>query len=43
MPFVRGSMPGKFLSGPAIRSFDDLVPPPSLPATATKCSSLSCL
>ncbi|MBL9013195.1 MAG: PBP1A family penicillin-binding protein [Myxococcales bacterium] len=43
MPFVRGTMPGKFLSGPAIRSFDDLVPAPSLPAPAAKCSSLSCL
>jgi penicillin-binding protein 1A len=31
MPFVRGSLPGKFLSGPAVRSFDDLVPPPVLP------------
>jgi penicillin-binding protein 1A len=31
MPFVRGSLPGKFLAGPAIRSFDDLVPAPVLP------------
>ncbi|HEY0480302.1 MAG TPA: PBP1A family penicillin-binding protein [Kofleriaceae bacterium] len=31
MPFVRGTLPGKLLSGPAIRSFDDLVPPPVLP------------
>lgn len=43
MPFVRGTQPGRFLSGPAIRSFDDLVPPPSLPAPAVKCASLSCL
>jgi len=31
MPFVRGSLPSKFLSGAALRSFDDLVPPPVLP------------
>jgi penicillin-binding protein 1A len=31
MPFVRGTLPGKFLAGAAIRSFDDLVPPPVLP------------
>lgn len=43
MPFVRGTQPGRFLSGPAIRSFDDLVPAPSLPAPAAKCASLACL
>lgn len=43
MPFVRGSMPGKLLGGPAVRSFDDLVAPPALPKTAAKCASLSCL
>jgi penicillin-binding protein 1A len=42
MPFVRGTLPGKFLSAAAVRSFDDLVPAPSLPAPA-KCASLSCL
>jgi penicillin-binding protein 1A len=31
MPFVRGTLPAKFLSGPAIKSFDDLVPAPVLP------------
>jgi penicillin-binding protein 1A len=31
MPFVRGSLPSKFLAGPVLRSFDDLVPPPALP------------
>jgi penicillin-binding protein 1A len=31
MPFVRGTLPGKFLTGPAIRAFDDLVPAPVLP------------
>jgi len=31
MPFVRGTLPGKFLAGPAIRSFDDLIPAPALP------------
>ncbi|CAN5744463.1 PBP1A family penicillin-binding protein [soil metagenome] len=43
MPFVRGTQPGRFLSGPQIRSFDDLVPPPSLPIPAAKCASLACL
>lgn len=43
MPFVRGTQPSRFLSGPAIRSFDDLVPPPALPAPTAKCASLSCL
>jgi penicillin-binding protein 1A len=28
MAFVRGTLPAKFLSGPAIRSFDDLIPAP---------------
>jgi penicillin-binding protein 1A len=31
MPFVRGTLPTKFLGGPVIRSFDDLVPAPALP------------
>jgi hypothetical protein len=31
MPFVRGTLPTKFLGGPAIRSFDDLVAAPALP------------
>jgi penicillin-binding protein 1A len=43
MPFVRGTQPGRFLSGPAIRSFDDLVPAPALPTPAVKCASLACL
>jgi penicillin-binding protein 1A len=43
MPFVRGTQPSKFLIGPQIRSFDDLVPAPQLPAPAAKCSSLLCL
>ncbi len=42
MPFVRGTLPAKFLVGPQVRSFEDLVPAPVLPAPA-KCSSLSCL
>ncbi|HET9620565.1 MAG TPA: PBP1A family penicillin-binding protein [Kofleriaceae bacterium] len=42
MPFVRGSLPAKFLSGPAVRSFDDLVPAPALPVPPP-CRSLSCL
>ena len=31
MPFVRGTLPGKFLAGPVIRAFDDQVPAPVLP------------
>jgi penicillin-binding protein 1A len=31
MPFARGTLPGKFSAGLAIRSFNDLVPPPVLP------------
>jgi len=42
MAFVRGSLPGKFLVGPPIRSFDDVVPAPSPPPVG-KCSSLACL
>ena len=42
MPFVRGTQPSRMLTGPAIRSFDDLVPSPTLPAPP-KCTSLSCL
>ncbi len=45
MPFVRGTLPWKFLAGPPVRSFDDLVAPPAfpLPAAAPQCSSLRCL
>ena len=32
MPFVRGTLPARFLAGPPIRSFYDLVPAPVLPA-----------
>ncbi len=31
MPFVRGTLPGRFLAGPALRSFEDLVAAPILP------------
>lgn len=43
MPFVRGSLPSKFLVGPPIRSFDDVVPAPVPPPAGGKCASLSCL
>jgi len=43
MPFVRGTLPGKFLSGPPVRSFDDLVPAPVLPMPTAPCSTLKCL
>ena len=42
MPFVRGSMPNKFLVGQPIRSFEDIVPAPSPPPVG-KCASLACL
>jgi len=42
MPFVRGTFPRNLLSGPPVRSFDDLVPAPT-PYIPTKCTSLSCL
>jgi penicillin-binding protein 1A len=42
MSFVRGSLPQKFLSGPTIRSFDDVVPAPAAPPVP-KCASLACL
>jgi penicillin-binding protein 1A len=46
MPFVRGTLPARFLGGPAVRSFEDLVPAPAVPRptkTTATCSSLSCL
>jgi penicillin-binding protein 1A len=45
MPFVRGSLPGRYLSGPVIRSFDDLVPAPAVPRppATEKCGDLTCL
>ena len=43
MPFVRGTLPSKFLSGPQVRSFEDLVPLPPVPKTTAKCSTLDCL
>jgi len=43
MPFVRGTFPRKFLSAPPVRSFDDLVPPPTPYQPKTRCASLSCL
>jgi penicillin-binding protein 1A len=42
MPFVRGSMPSKFLVGRPLNSFDDVVPAPTPPPVG-KCSSLACL
>ncbi len=43
MPFVRGSLPYRFLAGLAVRSFEDLIPVPGVPRAATKCSTLDCL
>ena len=45
MPFVRGTLPWKFLSGPPVGSFDQLVPAPVVPrpAVPVTCSGLSCL
>jgi penicillin-binding protein 1A len=41
MPFVRGTLPARFLAGPAVRSFDDLVAPPILPILP-RCGSPGC-
>lgn len=43
MPFVRGTLPQKFLVGPPLRSFDDVVPAPAVPRAPAKCNTLSCL
>ncbi len=43
MPFVRGTLPARFLSAPPVRSFDDLVPSPTVPRPPAKCASLTCL
>jgi penicillin-binding protein 1A len=43
MPFVRGTLPWRFLGNAPIRAFEDLVPAPPVPRPATRCSSLSCL
>jgi penicillin-binding protein 1A len=43
MPFVRGTLPPRFLSGLPVRAFEDLLPTPPVPRPAAKCSSLSCL
>jgi penicillin-binding protein 1A len=42
MPFVRGSLPYRFLAGLPVRAFEDLSPTPTVPRPA-KCSSLDCL
>ncbi|HEY4244971.1 MAG TPA: PBP1A family penicillin-binding protein [Kofleriaceae bacterium] len=42
MPFVRGTLPAKFLAGAPVRSFDDLVTAPTLPPVA-KCVGLGCI
>jgi penicillin-binding protein 1A len=43
MPFVRGTLPARFLTSAPVRSFDDLVPAPAVPRPPAKCASLSCL
>jgi len=45
MPFVRGTLPWRFLQPPVAGSFESLVPAPAVPAprAPVKCSSLSCL
>jgi penicillin-binding protein 1A len=42
MPFVRGTLPYRFLAGLPVRAFDDLLPTPTVPRPA-KCTSLDCL
>jgi penicillin-binding protein 1A len=43
MPFVRGTLPTKFLAGQPVRSFEDLVPLPSVLKAPARCSTLDCL
>ncbi len=43
MPFVRGSLPHNFLIGAPVRSFDDLVPAPTVPRAPATCHTLDCL
>jgi len=42
MPFVRGSLPLRFLAGLPVRAFDELLPAPTVPRPV-KCNSLDCL
>ncbi|HEX5061552.1 MAG TPA: PBP1A family penicillin-binding protein [Kofleriaceae bacterium] len=42
MPFVRGTLPYRFLASLPVRAFDDLTPTPTVPRPA-KCNSLDCL
>ncbi|HEY5952281.1 MAG TPA: PBP1A family penicillin-binding protein [Kofleriaceae bacterium] len=42
MPFVRGTLPYRFLAGLPVRSFESLTPTPTVPRPA-KCASLDCL
>ena len=42
MPFVRGTLPYRFLAGVPVRSFEELVPAPTVPRAA-KCATLDCL
>ena len=42
MPFVRGTLPYRFLSGLPVREFEQLTPTPTVPRPA-KCTSLDCL
>jgi penicillin-binding protein 1A len=42
MPFVRGTLPWRFLSGLPVRKFEDLTATPTVPRPA-KCTSLDCL
>ncbi|MDB4959222.1 MAG: mrcA [Myxococcales bacterium] len=43
MPFVRGTLPARFLPAAPVRSFDELVPAPAVPRPPAKCGSLTCL
>ena len=45
MPFVRGTLPWRFLQPPVVGSFELLVPPPEVPVprAPVKCTSLNCL
>jgi penicillin-binding protein 1A len=43
MPFVRGTLPYKFLQPPVAASFELMVPAPDVPQPRVPCSSLRCL
>jgi penicillin-binding protein 1A len=43
MPFVRGTLPFKFLQPPVMASFELMVPAPGVPSPRVPCASINCL